>query len=507
MAFSIETIYAALRQSSPRGDGKFYSLTKGNMLIRQLDTPQLWGHDPAVMNYIPAAGNLTAAIEGLIASATRTVDISCLFPFPSGLFRHAIRNGLRAALLRTPALRVRITVGYYVPIPPASVAADPTTVIDAFIKSLDLPDTARVQLDVALMQTWATSWNHGKLIIVDGQHAICGGHNLWSDDYTQFAPVSDVSFEFAGPAARTGEAFINNIWTRMWYDVNDANRRETPPLFWARSLLQGKIGPAPLAIFSNPPPAHIGPTAMLALARVGINLEPLFPITASDNASLMAKLVAVTQCKGGHIRMSQQMLGGSPLGDYDMQFFPALCQHLLDGGQLTLIISDTGATTMTHDSYSGDGIEATARRFALAIRTAVPGMPRDQLIALLTQQLHIGPTRIYNRQPGDPQAKSWMWRNPQTGEMLEPANHAKIMIFDGAGFYFGSDNAYAMPFNPFGMQEFGYMVEGQGETSAFLRDYWDQAWGYSYQFQVTDWARIVDEIPTAPGANTLARPT
>ena len=171
---------------------------------------------------------------------------------------------------------------------------------------------------------------------------------------------------------------------------------------------------------------------LLAVGRAGIQLEPLFPLAPSDNASLLARMLAV-QMADGHVRLSQQMLGGSPLGEYDLQFFPVLRDHILAGKELTLIISDTGATTQTRDSYSGDGIEATARHFAQAIRNARPEMPRSELIDLLAKNLHIGPTRVYDRQPDDPAAKSWLWRN-DAGEALEPANHAKVMIIDELGY-------------------------------------------------------------------------
>ncbi len=130
-----------------------------------------------------------------------------------------------------------------------------------------------------------------------------------------------------------------------------------------------------------------------------------------------------------------------------------------------------------------------------------PGISKPDLIRLLQTRLRIGPVRIYNRQPTDPQAQSWKW--PNRTEALEPANHAKVMVFGDKGFYIGSDNAYAMPFNPFGMQEFGHMVEGQQETHLLLAQYVKIAWYYSAQFQVTDWSRIVDQ--TTEGSEEAPR--
>jgi phosphatidylserine/phosphatidylglycerophosphate/cardiolipin synthase-like enzyme len=485
--FSIRQIYDTLVGIDSRGDGTFYSYTETNAIEGFLDTPQLWGHDPAVTDYVPAAGNLRTAISAVVASARRSVDLAVLFPFPDGLFEEALEEGFRN-VDPSSNLVVRITAGYYFPIPPTSPEIEPTAEIDDFIRRLRLDP--RHRLHVALQQTWATSWNHAKLVVADGRRAISGGHNLWSDDYTQFAPVHDVSFQFAGPAAKAAENFLNNMWRRGWYDP-EAPRDNTPPLFWCRQRTADGTRWSDRVLLDNSP-VDAGTVPMLSLARAGINLEPLFPIVQSDNASYFARVYAVGAMGGGHIRMSQQMLGGSPLGEYDMLLFPALCGHLLAGGELTLIISDTGATTVTHDSYSGDGIEATARAFASKVHELAPGLEKQQLVALLRAGLHIGPVRIRDKQPDYPAGEKWKWRNAE--EALEPANHAKVMIFGDDGFYIGSDNAYMMPFNPFGMQEFGHMVQDAAQTARFRQQYWDKAWGYSSQFQVTDWEKVVNDV-------------
>jgi len=52
---------------------------------------------------------------------------------------------------------------------------------------------------------------------------------------------------------------------------------------------------------------------MLALARVGYKLELAKPIVKANNASQIARVAAVKMADQ-HVRLSQQVLGGSPIG-------------------------------------------------------------------------------------------------------------------------------------------------------------------------------------------------
>jgi phosphatidylserine/phosphatidylglycerophosphate/cardiolipin synthase-like enzyme len=64
----------------------------------------------------------------------------------------------------------------------------------------------------------------------------------------------------------------------------------------------------------------------------------------------------------------------------------------------------------------------------------------------------------------------------QVGSQQKPAaNHAKVYIIDDTHFYVGSDNMY-MSASPQGLQEYGYLIEGQLETQQFIEDYWKPLW-------------------------------
>jgi hypothetical protein len=112
---SIEQIYKELGGKDGAREGITYGLTEGNSLDELLTTPNLWGHDPSITDYIPAAQNLTQAITKLLASATRSIDISVLYRFPDGLFLDALRDGIKAAYKNGYKPLIRILCGCYYP--------------------------------------------------------------------------------------------------------------------------------------------------------------------------------------------------------------------------------------------------------------------------------------------------------------------------------------------------------------------------------------------------------
>ena len=56
------------------------------------------------------------------------------------------------------------------------------------------------------------SWNHGKIIAVDGTYLITGGTNLYSEHYLHSDPVHDLSMVVTGGAALTAHRYANALW-------------------------------------------------------------------------------------------------------------------------------------------------------------------------------------------------------------------------------------------------------------------------------------------------------
>ena len=56
------------------------------------------------------------------------------------------------------------------------------------------------------------TWNHAKIIAVDGKHLLTGGHNLWDAHYLKNDPVRDISTQLEGPVAVDGHKFLDEQW-------------------------------------------------------------------------------------------------------------------------------------------------------------------------------------------------------------------------------------------------------------------------------------------------------
>ena len=58
------------------------------------------------------------------------------------------------------------------------------------------------------------TWNHTKIIAIDGTEALVGGHNLNMDLFRSYPPVHDVSVVVHGEAAHGAQKFLNQMWER-----------------------------------------------------------------------------------------------------------------------------------------------------------------------------------------------------------------------------------------------------------------------------------------------------
>lgn len=84
-----------------------------------------------------------------------------------------------------------------------------TKIVQALTK--DLPKDPSILMWVGAWRN-AASWNHSKIIAVDGKYLHTGGHNLWDKHYLKNAPVHDLSIELKGKVAQCAHAFANDHW-------------------------------------------------------------------------------------------------------------------------------------------------------------------------------------------------------------------------------------------------------------------------------------------------------
>lgn len=486
----IDDIYQRLGGADGPDRGLSYDLTEGNS-YSLLQTPNLWGQDPHVIDYIPAAKNLTDGIRDLIASAKHTVDISTMLggpikdgdqpAFPDGDFLTAIREGLALAATEGNQLVVRILFG----IQPLIIIAKAR--MDAWIQELQPPANVPVYI-AAMASEGLISFNHAKLVVVDGERGIAGGHNMWQRAYCEQAPVHDVSVRIDGPANYMAQRFLNLQWNKM----AKISRRDTRPQ--SRLCIGGKIYQNALPVIRRDRTStKPGDAKVLSVGRLG---RGLLSTAHEAKASRIARIEAAERAKKS-IKLSQQMLGSGTIGPYDQDYIDALARAVNRGVQLYVVISDNN----TRVGYSGYSLKDTARKLFDTIGR-VSGKTGAALAALCASNVHLAALRFNPKKPGDGE-RYWWWKL-KDGNFQSPANHAKVYMSDDEVFYIGSDNCYSpdtpLTPNPDGFQEFGHIVSGAKEVADFLTNYWDKLWLYSGPYEFQGWKEFVSTTHTAANA-------
>jgi phosphatidylserine/phosphatidylglycerophosphate/cardiolipin synthase-like enzyme len=462
----LEQLRAELARSDLTGAyaGITYDLTSGNRLDGDwiVQSPDIWGRKSS--DLAPGhSDRLVSLVHDLVASAQRRVDIALLQPVPDGQFLAALRTALEALARRGRPVTVRVIIGQY---PPDNVD------VPAFYKALtDGIDTARIEVSVAAFRSCVLfedcdsySWNHAKIIAVDGRDALVGGHNLWSEDYLLDAPVSDLSMRVRGPAAASAVRFIDRLWQ---YVCANADRKDSIALASSR----GGCPPAP----PLPAVSGRGSVPILAVGRLGAGITTEFA-----NQSELARDLMLGAARR-EIRIVQQDLGFA-LGRADTLFPDSTIDRLVDflrrgRGDIYIVLSNLGGKGKSGISYSNDVPLATVarhlrrevqRRFEARDPLSRWESRRgpDPVNAMLCDHVHLAPYRF------GPDA-SWPGGVPI-------ANHAKFWMVDGRTFYVGSDNMY-----PVNLQEFGYIVDDAKAAQELGDAYWTPLWQWSSKAAVS----------------------
>ena len=462
----LEQLRAELAKSDPTGTyaGITYDLTRGNRLGPGwiVQTPAQWGRRSSDL---PAGHSdaLVTLVHDLVASAQRRVDIALLQPVPDRRFLEALRTGLETVSRRGRPVAVRLIVGQY---PPDNVD------VPAFFKALtEGIDTTRIEVSVAAFRSCVAtedcdsySWNHAKIIAVDGREAMVGGHNLWSQDYLLDAPVSDLSMRVQGPAAAGAARYIERLWQ---YVCANLDKKDS-------IAVASTSGGCPLAAASPAVPGG-GGLPILGVGRLGAGITKDFA-----NQSELARDLMLGAAQH-EIRIVQQDLGFS-LGRADPLFPESAIDRLIDflrqgRGDIYIVLSNLGAKGKGGMTYSND---VSLAQFARHLRREVQRRfeTRDPLSrweirrgpdpinAMLCEHVHLAPYRF------GPDA-SW-----QGGVPI--ANHAKFWMVDGRTFYIGSDNMY-----PVNLQEFGYIVDDAKAAQELSDAYWTPLWQWSSRAAVS----------------------
>jgi phosphatidylserine/phosphatidylglycerophosphate/cardiolipin synthase-like enzyme len=417
---------------------------------------------------------LVLQVRHLVASAQRRVDIALLTPPPDTRFLGALREALATLAGRGRPVIVRIIIGHY-----PSADADAAAFARALTSGLEGIPKARLSVSVAAMRSCIVfedcdsySWNHAKIVTVDGVEALVGGHNMWSIDYLVDDPVHDLSMRVHGPAAASAARYTELLWDYVCANIDRKTSINVANFGVGMSVPENGCAAVPPAL---PTARPTGGVPILAVARMGAGITKDF-----ENQSELARDLMLGAAQSD-IRIVQQDLGFT-LGRSDALFPESTIDRMVDflrrrDGNIYIVLSNQGAVGKSGSTYSNEVSlqtlahhlrEAVQRRFEARdpkwryqIRTGP-----DPVNALLCERVHMAPFRFG---PDD----RWPDRQPI-------ATHAKFWMVDSRVFYIGSDNMY-----PVNLQEFGYIVDDEKAAQQVIDAYWAPLWQWSSRVAVS----------------------
>lgn len=221
----------------------YFSHLSENNYVRILDTPRVWGL-PFNRGIMPQARQRQAEFERalveIVQKARFRCDIASLnSPDPDWgrIILGAMDTALTAQERGMPAIQFRFLFGQ-TPTSPVSEPANFTDFKGALIRLMRIRGPRwNVAPEIWLGRFYRLrkgvlsslksklfsetivgdagtrmTWNHCKIVAVDGNEALVGGHNLNMDLFRSYPPVHDVSVVVHGEAAFGAQMFLNRMW-------------------------------------------------------------------------------------------------------------------------------------------------------------------------------------------------------------------------------------------------------------------------------------------------------
>lgn len=457
---SVDSIAQDLFETLGGRQGKYYQVTYNTTeknKVEILQTPNLWGYNYTDNSSLPFDnGKILDEIENTIAKAEKVIDITSLFHYPDDYFFQAIVRGIKRV---STNVKITIFVGItgFLPWELAAYAQGQAFV---FIDNLVKNGLEDYDVTVGYIRTGLKSWNHSKIIAVDGKEAIVGGQNLWSTDYLGQAPVHDLNMKVTGQAVLDAHDFCTYLFQKS-KEIKKGLQHKYGALF---NLRKQNVNPRNLEGVTR---TEANDTIkMLSLGDLGYGL------TNDSDASIHAGKFALKNMPSyaaNSIKLSQQDLGykyTDLTNWWNTDFMKELAKAIIRGVRVEIVMSNYGAKTENGVKYDNDGI--TAKDTYGALKWYIEQNPKApkgaKLDALLKEKVAIAYIRCSDS------FEAW-----KIGAHDYPlANHAKLWIVDDKAFYIGSNNVYFCE-----LQEYGYLVDDQATTKKLLDEYWNKLWQYS----------------------------
>lgn len=404
----------------------------------------------------------------MITGAEKFVDITTLTPF-TGCFLAALRNALTYISKKDEGKRPIIRILYSNPLPNPFPGSVSTFIYDI---TRDIEKSSRVEIYAGIISSSFSSWNHAKIIAVDGTRAIVGGHNMWDKDYLQSNPVFDVSMKLSGSSVLHAHDFADGLWDYLIERNLFFNFRLNASYKFNESTRQNEIkfGVCPdKNIYKNIrkdlSKTFAGSIPILSVGRsAATDYSYLLPTVQSylyphdePSDSMMVKLIGMAEKTVRMSLQSFQVTYGIVAG-YNDRLFEEFGKAINRGVDIFIVLSNPKAVGGSNPYY-GEG----------------PSTINKKLLEIMTDNLKMTEIAAKNLINSHFKVASFRYSPDETYPKDSPIpNHAKTFMVDDTVFYIGSQNQYVCNLN-----EFGYIVEDAAKAGEYITAYWNPLWQQS----------------------------
>jgi predicted esterase len=444
----------------------------------------------------------------VITSASAFVDITTLTP-PTGRFLAALTDALTYISNKPedqrPIVRILYSNWTADSADLSDFLRDPQALLSEILRGVDPAKKLEVYAGAVNagpdkgVGAWATSWNHARIVAADGNSALVGGHDLWSDQYLDRNPVFDVSMKLQGESAKHAQDYADRLWRYVLWRMNaslfDRLQRDadlSPCVRTAAYLYDAASRTSAIQATGQPdsdiyvraqvkfaPPSGTSP--ILSIGRnAGSDGSNVYPnrgsyISGAGESADEAIYWLLSRAQS-HIRMSLQTFNLAPLSlpveklvtTWDYRLFYELAQALNRGVTVEVVLSNPGAVagklSQKEALYDGDVAAAVSTRLSDLLVQACY-LTASEAADLISRRLFVGSLR-FSADEGYP--------NEQGARTIPFSNHAKTFVVDDRVFYVGSQD----PFRS-NSAAFGYLVEDAVAAQAYVSGYWEKLWGQS----------------------------
>lgn len=443
----------------------------------------------------------------LIQSAESYVDIASL-DSQDGVMLDNIRAALTALARKNKPITVRVMFGSVPELLNFRVQNSPKSAADTLkYITQGIPASSPMKVYVGMYRSGylGRSWNHAKILSVDGDSVIIGGVNFLDGDFksrgyvSDVNPVNDMSLGYRGaglgvPASK----FLDNQWDLVCKQAKDAEKS----VLWAATALWTRGGRPSwdLQRFQNGNVYETGCPDKLARTFDFVSNHTQQDDPSADYAISLGRLgdvadwqqdasdvaqVSMIQRANSYVRISQQSLYNNALsaldantpGYRDVVPFPrkilmALCGAMARGVKVQVMTSGEKGHPGAYPYSPPLGREVTYPAYA-----SISELKGYLVTFGGCQRGLIDDTRVleirtnWNKAAATADATSFPhFPNHSKVVMVDSLNKATGQV-DGRLVYVGSHNTYDQSH-----AEYGVIVDSQRFASRFDEEFWQYNW-------------------------------